>query len=158
MTTRNLDRLFNPKSIAVVGATNRPGAVGRIVMRNILDAGFEGPVLPINPKHEAVAGVLAYPDVASLPKVPDLAIICTPPEPIPELIAQLGARGTRAAIVLTAGLGAATLSDGRTVSEAMLQAAKTHLLRILGPNCIGRRHGEQKFIVFAIFQTVLQLF
>ncbi|MDA0664697.1 MAG: CoA-binding protein [Proteobacteria bacterium] len=75
MTIRNLDRLFRPRSLAVIGATNRTGAIGNIVMRNILSGGFKGPVMPVNPKHEAVAGVLAYPDIASLPKVPDMAVI-----------------------------------------------------------------------------------
>ena len=74
MSVRNLDKLFKPECIAVIGASNRPGAVGNIVMHNILGGGFEGPVLPVNPKAEAVAGVLAYPDVASLPKVPDMAV------------------------------------------------------------------------------------
>ncbi len=137
MSVRNLVKLFKPGSVAVVGASNRPGSLGNIVMHNILAGGFEGPVLPVNPKAEAVKGVLAYPDVASLPKVPDLAVICTPPEPIPELIEQLGARGTRGAVVLTAGLGAAKTTNGQTVTQAMLQAAKPHLLRVLGPNCLG---------------------
>ena len=81
MSIRNLDKLFVPKSIAVIGATNRAGAIGNIVMQNILEGGFEGPVMPVNPKHEAISGVLAYADIESLPKAPDLAIICTPPAP-----------------------------------------------------------------------------
>lgn len=137
MTIRNLDKLFAPGSIAVIGATNRPGAIGNIVIRNVLRCGFEGPVMPVHPRLESVAGVLAYPDVKSLPRVPDLAVICTPPEPIPDLIAELGARGTRAAIVLTAGLERVTTADGRTVTQAMLDAARPHLFRILGPNCVG---------------------
>jgi acetyltransferase len=137
MSIRNLDKLFVPKSIAVIGATNRAGAIGNIVMQNILEGGFEGPVMPVNPKHEAISGVLAYADIESLPKAPDLAIICTPPAPIPELIDQLGAHGTRAAIVLTAGLGVAKTPDGQSINEAMLSAAKPYLLRILGPNCVG---------------------
>ena len=137
MTIRNLDRLFRPRSLAVIGATNRTGAIGNIVMRNILPGGFKGPVMPVTPMLEAVAGVLAYPDIASLPKVPDMAVICTPPEPIPDMIEALGARGTRAAIVLTAGLDAVKTVDGMTVTQAMLRAAKPYLFRILGPNCLG---------------------
>lgn len=137
MTIRNLDKLFAPGSIAIIGATNRPGAIGNIVTRNVLRGGFEGPVMPVHPRLESVAGVLAYPDVESLPRVPDLAVICTPPEPIPGLIAELGARGTRAAIVLTAGLERVKTADGRTVMQAMLDAARPYLFRILGPNCVG---------------------
>ncbi len=137
MTTRNLDKLFKPKSVAVIGATNREKAVGSVVMHNLLEGGFEGPVLPVNPKYEAVAGVLAYPDIASLPRPPDLAVICTPPEPIPQIIEELANHGTRAAIVLTAGLKSVKMEDGRTVNQAMLDAAKPSVFRILGPNCLG---------------------
>lgn len=137
MSIRNLDKTFRPRSIAVIGASNRPGAVGNIVMHNILEAGFEGPVMPVNPKYEAVAGVLTYKDIAALPLAPDLAILCTPAAPIPGLIAELGERGTRAAIVLAAGLETAKTAEGGSVHDAMLQAARPHLLRIQGPNCLG---------------------
>lgn len=137
MSIRNLSKLFAPASIAVVGATNRAGAVGNIVMHNILQGGFEGPVFPVTPNHEAVAGVLAYKDVDAMPLTPDMAIICTPPEPVPGIIDALGKRGTRAAIVLTAGLEAVRNGDGVTISQAMLDAARPYLLRILGPNCLG---------------------
>jgi acetyltransferase len=137
MTTRNLEKLFRPSSIAVIGATNRQGSVGSVIMHNLLEGGFEGPILPVNPKHSAVAGVLAYPDVESLPMAPDLAIICTPAAPIPSLIEKLAGIGTRAAIVLTAGLDTAMTPDGRTVKQAMLDATNKHIFRILGPNCLG---------------------
>lgn len=137
MTIRNLDKMFAPQSIAIIGATNRPGAIGNIVTRNVLQGGFDGPVMPVHPRYKSVAGVLAYPDVQSLPVVPELAIICTPPGPIPEIVATLGAKGTRAAIVITAGLEAAKTPEGGTVAQAMLDAARPHLLRILGPNCVG---------------------
>jgi acetyltransferase len=137
MSVRNLQHLFKPESVAVIGASNRAHSVGAAVMRNLLAGGFMGPVMPVNPKHEAVAGVLAYPDVASLPLTPELAVVCTPAASVPGLIAELGARGTRAAVVLTAGLTHANASDGRSLQQAMLDAARPHLLRILGPNCLG---------------------
>lgn len=137
MTTRYLDKLFKPSSIAVIGASNKPGRVGNIVMHNILQGGFDGPVMPVNPKYAAVAGVLTYPNIESLPITPDMAVICTPPKAIPALIRDLGNRGTRAAIVLTAGLESAKTDDGVPVSQAMLDAAKPNLLRILGSNCLG---------------------
>lgn len=137
MSVRNLDKLFRPESVAVIGASNRPGAVGTVVMRNLLEGEFSGPVMPVNPKHKSVAGVLAYPDVDSLPGAPDLAVICTPPSTVPTLINQLGERGTRAAVVLTAGLQRETDDKGRTLTEAMLEAAKPFGMRILGPNCLG---------------------
>ncbi len=106
-------------------------------MRNLLQAGFSGPIMPVNPKHKAVSGVLAYADVNTLPVIPDLAIICTPPQTIPGLIQDLGARGTRAAVVITAGLSRTPYDDRTTVAQAMLEAARPHLFRILGSNCLG---------------------
>ena len=137
MTVRNLDKLFAPKSVAVIGATDRPGSVGRLVMRNLLEGGFEGPVLPVNPKHRAVAGVLAYGDVDSLPTTPDLAVVCTPPPTVPGLVAQLGAKGTKAVMVMTAGLNRETDDAGRTLTDAMVEAARPFAMRIVGPNCLG---------------------
>jgi len=106
-------------------------------MRNLLRGGFQGPVMPVNPKHAAVAGVLAYPDVASLPVAPDLAVLCTPPATVPGLVAALGAAGTRAAAVLTAGLSSARDERGRPLSQRLLEEAGRHGLRVLGPNSIG---------------------
>jgi acetyltransferase len=137
VTIRNLEFLFRPGSIALIGASESQGSVGSTVMRNLLDAGFTGPIWPVNPKHAVVAGRAAYAHVADLPAAPDLAVICTPPGAVPGLVAELGERGTRAAVVLTAGLGLQRTGDGRTLGAAMLDAARPHLLRVLGPNCIG---------------------
>lgn len=137
MSVRNLDFLFRPRSVAVIGASNRPGSVGATVFRNLLSGGFDGPIMPVNPKRTAIAGVLAYPDVSALPEAPDLAVICTPAATVPGLIAELGGRGTRAAVVLTAGLRENSTADGRSLSQAMLEAAAPYLLRIAGPNCVG---------------------
>lgn len=130
MSIRNLDQLFDPRSVAVIGATERPGSVGATVWRNLRDGGFAGARWPVNPKRSKVDGERCFASIKALPHAPDLALICTPPATVPGLIEQLGQRGTRAAIVLTAGLDAAT-------NQAMLEAAGKHLLRILGPNCLG---------------------
>lgn len=137
MSIRNLDSMFRPRSVAVIGASNRPLSVGNVVMRNLLRGGFKGAILPVNPREQAVAGVLAYNDVASLPVVPDMAVICTPPRTVPQLIHELGARGTKSAVTLTAGLARERNESGKTLQEAMLDNAKPHLMRILGPNCVG---------------------
>jgi acetyltransferase len=137
MSIRNLFHLFKPKSVALIGASDRPRSVGSVIMRNLLQGGFTGPIMPVNPKREAVAGVLSYPDVHSLPVVPELAIICTPPMTVPGLITDLAERGTRAAIVVTAGLSHTPYKDGKSVAQAMLEACQPHLFRILGPNCVG---------------------
>ncbi|MEM7221799.1 MAG: bifunctional acetate--CoA ligase family protein/GNAT family N-acetyltransferase [Pseudomonadota bacterium] len=137
MSVRNLDHLLQPKAVAVIGASNRDHSVGRTVMLNLLAGGFSGAILPVNPKWETVAGVLAYPSIEALPRTPDLAVVCTPPETLPEIIDQLGAKGTKAAIVLTAGFEAAGVRDGKDYRRAVLEASRPHLLRILGPNCVG---------------------
>jgi acetyltransferase len=138
LSVRNLDALFAPRAIAVVGASERPHSVGNVVVQNLLRAGFEGPVMPVNPKHRAVAGVLAYPNVGGLPAAPDLGVVCTPPAAVPGVIAELGRAGARAAIVLTAGLGNARGPGAEaTLARRALEAARPHTLRILGPNCLG---------------------
>ncbi|MDE2448632.1 MAG: acetate--CoA ligase family protein [Gammaproteobacteria bacterium] len=136
MSSRNLEHLFSPRSVAVIGASDRPHSVGATVMRNLLRGGFSGPVWPVNLRHTTVAGREAYRTVESLPDAPDLAVICTPAPTVPGLITALGSRGTRAAVVISAGLEQPAAAGG-TLAQAMLQAARPFQLRILGPNCIG---------------------
>jgi len=130
MSIRHLDSLFDPASVAVIGASARPASVGATVWRNLRDGGFAGPRWAVNPKYKELDGEPCFADVERLPAAPELAVIATPPATVPGLIAALGARGTKAAIVLTAGLDAAQ-------KQAMLDAARPHLLRILGPNNLG---------------------
>ncbi|VTU27441.1 Succinyl-CoA ligase [ADP-forming] subunit alpha [Variovorax sp. PBL-H6] len=130
MTIRHLDRLLSPTSVAVFGASTRPGSVGATVWRNLRAGTFAGPVYPVNPRHSLLDGMPVYATAAQLPAAPDLAVLCTPAATVPGLIAELGALGTRAAIIVTAGLGAQN-------KQAALDAARPYLLRLLGPNCIG---------------------
>ncbi len=130
MSIRHLDALFSPASVAVIGASMRPASVGGTVWRNLNNGDFKGALYAVNPKHAELGGVKTWASVAALPAAPELAILCTPAATVVGLITELGARGTRAAIVLTAGLDAAQ-------KQAMLDAARVHTLRILGPNCIG---------------------
>jgi acetyltransferase len=136
MTIRNLKYFFAPQSVALIGVSERAGNVGATVLRNLRQGGFEGALYPVNPHHSEMAGLRCYASVGELPQAPDLAVICTPPDAVPGVVAELGARGTRAAIVMTAGLDAAAPGGG-TLRQAMLEAARPHLLRILGPNCVG---------------------
>jgi len=134
MTVRNLDALFHPAAIALIGASNRPGSVGQVLARNLLESGFAGPVMPVNPHDRAVRSALAYDSVAHLPCPPDLAVIATPAPSVPGLIAELGAKGCRAAVVISAGFEGA---DNAALRQAVLDAARPHLLRVVGPNCLG---------------------
>jgi acetyltransferase len=130
MTIRHLDQLFDPKSVAVIGASPLATSVGATVWRNLREGGFAGPRWAVNLKHREIDGEVVYERVADLPAAPDLAVICTPPASVPGLVAELGAHGTRAVVVLTAGL------TGEQ-KQAMLDAARVHTLRILGPNGLG---------------------
>lgn len=137
MSVRNLESLLQPTSVALIGASEREGSLGCVVLRNLRGGGFKGPVWAVNDKHETIAGAPAWRNVASLPGVPDLAVICTPAPTVPGIIAELGAKGTRAAIVLSAGFKQPAHEGGPLLAQAMLDAARPNLLRILGPNCIG---------------------
>jgi len=137
MTVRNLDRLFRPASVALIGASNQPSSPGAVIARNLRSDGFAGPVMLVNPKYREIAGEPCHPDVASLPATPDLAVVVTPPPTVPEIIAALGAKGTKAAAVITAGFGEGGAERGHALRQAMLDAARPHLLRIVGPNCLG---------------------
>jgi len=132
VTIRNLDHAFEPRSVAVIGASCREGSVGSVVFGNILNGGFEGEIWPVNPKYRELSGRRCYATVNALPSVPDLAVIVTPADTVPALIGELGEKGTRAAFVLTAGL-----TKGNGLRQRMLDAARPHLLRIIGPNCLG---------------------
>lgn len=133
-----LRAFFEPRSVAVVGASDRPGSVGRAVFANLVEGGFRGELWPVNPRHAEVGGRRAYADAAGLPAMPDLAVVCTPALAVSQVIGEFGAIGTRAAVVLTAGLDGKG-PDGRSHSDAMMAAARQHGLRILGPNCVGLR-------------------
>ena len=133
MSIRNLDRLLQPRSVAVIGASDKPERIGTRVLANLDGGGAV--VWPVNPKHQTLRGMPCYARVAALPAAPDLAILCTPPATIAGLIAELGARGTKAAIVMTADPD--PQSGARGMRQAMLDAARPHLLRILGPGSVG---------------------
>ena len=137
MTIRNLDYLFKPRSIALIGASKRPKSVGAVLAHNLFNSGFDGPIMPVNPKHKAIEGVLTYADAESLPVPADLAVIATPPETVPGLIGAFAEHGTRAAVVITAGFGNDGNADDRSLRQAMLDAARPYTLRIVGPNCLG---------------------
>jgi acetyltransferase len=135
MTTRNLDALFAPRSVALVGASARPGSVGEVLVRNLLEGGFKGHVHLVDAHTATTQDRPILASVSDLPEAPDLAILATPAETVPGLIAELGSRGCRAAVVISAGFE----GTGRPaeLKQAMLDAARPHLLRIVGPNCLG---------------------
>ena len=138
MSLSQLDALFRPKSIAVVGASNRPKSIGAVVVKNLLHENFSGPILPVNPKYTAVGGILAYPSVAKLPLSPDLAIVCTPPETVPDYMEALGLKKTRTVLVMSTDLERfQDESTGLDHRELSLRHARDFSMRVLGPDCLG---------------------
>ena len=137
MTVRNLECMFRPKTIAVIGVSNRPASVGAVLANNLFAGGFNGSIMPVSRKHSRIGGVRTYPDIASLPAAPELAVIATPPDAVAGIIAQLGQLGTRAAVVISAGFGESGEAHGEQLEQALRDAAKPYLLRIIGPNCLG---------------------
>jgi acetyltransferase len=132
MSIRNLENALHPRSVAVFGGSERAGSVGAVVMRNLVEGGFDGPIWAVNPKYSQVMGRPCFAKAADLPEAPDIALVLTPPDCVPEVIADLGRRGGRLAVVVTAGL-----SGGNGLRQAMLDAARPNLLRIVGPNTLG---------------------
>jgi acetyltransferase len=132
----DLGSLLNPRSVVVVGASDRPQSVGAKVARNLLQGGYTGQIWLVNARHDCVAGQPAFRTIDQLPQAPDLAVICTPAATVPGLITELGARGCRAAVIITAGLDALG-PDGRSHAVATCAAARVTGLRLLGPNCVG---------------------
>lgn len=128
MSQRGLEALLRPESIAVIGASNKPGRAGYLMMRNLLDSGFNGPVLPVTPAYRAVCGVLTWRDVASLPMSPDLAILCTHADRNLALLEQLGERGCKTVIVLS--------SQPQQFAD-LKTCAQRFSMRLLGPNSLG---------------------
>ncbi len=130
MSIRNLDSLFDPSSIAVFGASQRTGSLGAAVWHNLSSGNYQGELYAVNPKHRMLGSHRVMARAADLPSAPSLAIICTPPTTVAPLIKEIAHLGTRAAMVLTTGLD-------QQHKRAMLRAAQSHLLRILGPNTMG---------------------
>ena len=133
---RPLDALFNPGSVAVIGASERPGSVGRTLLWNLLRSPFGGTVYPVNPRRHSVLGVHCYASVADLPEPVDLAVIATPAPGVPDVVAACAAAGVRAAIVISAGFREVG-PEGAALEGRLRDAVRGSGLRLLGPNCLG---------------------
>jgi acetyltransferase len=134
MAIHNLDRLFRPASIAVIGASQRPNCIGSALMDNLLGGQFQGRLFPINKKHSHIMGLPSAPAIGALDARIDLAVVAVPIDQVPEIIGQCAAAEVKTAIVISAG-GKETGAPGRAIEERIRQAAGT--MRIVGPNCLG---------------------
>jgi len=133
MSIYRLERLFAPRSVALVGASPRAASVGRAILANLRAAGFSGPLSLVNARYDAIDGVPCVDSLADLPDVPDVVVIATPPPTIPAIVEQAASRGASAAVIITAGLGRGPGS----LAEQCEQTARAAGLRLVGPNCLG---------------------
>jgi len=141
MNSVNLDSIFNPKSIALIGASDEEGSVGYILMKNLTEMGYTGQVLPVNIHKQEILGLKAYPSVSKLPKIVDLAIIATPASTVPDIIEECGICGIKGIIIISAGFKEAGAS-GKALEMRILEIKNKYNMRIIGPNCLGIIHPD----------------
>ncbi len=135
MNTSPFDRLFRPESVAVIGASPQRGLPRNTLLRMLLKHGFAGKVFPVSLSHPEIEGLKAYPSVGDLPEVPDVALVITPADTVPGVIAECGRKGIRSAVVFSAGFE--EVEEGRENAIRLAAAAKEHGVTVLGPNCQG---------------------
>ena len=136
MRTERMKELFEPASIAVVGAAREENKVGHIVLRNIISSGYTGRLYPVNPKSEEILGLRCYASISLVPDNVDLVIVTTPARTVPGIIQEAGHKGTRAAIIISAGFKE-TGKDGAELEREIGEIARSYKMRVLGPNCLG---------------------
>ncbi|MFJ4790104.1 GNAT family N-acetyltransferase [Streptomyces sp. NPDC088794] len=133
---RSLRPLLEPRSVAVIGANRGPLTIGHEIVANLLRGGFRGPVFPVNPRAEQVAGAQAYPDVRGLPEVPDLALVAVRAEAVPDVVRECATAGVKAVVVVSTGFGE-TGVEGRATELELARFARASGMRLVGPNCMG---------------------
>ena len=131
-----LTPLFEPKSVAIIGASETPGSIGLTLVRNMLDSEYKGQLFLVNPGHKSIFGQPSYSSVENIPQRLDLAVICTKAPTVPHIVEACGRAGTRGAIVISGGFGESGES-GAVLERAVLENARRHRMRLLGPNCLG---------------------
>ena len=137
MAIKSLDKILKPERIALIGVSNNPKSIGGIVLSNLIGSGFEGVVYTVNPSHEAVMGITCYPDVKSLPRVPDLAVIATNAKLVPQIIRECGEAGIKGVIILSAGFKESGPEGKKLEDRVKAELAKFDGMRVIGPNCVG---------------------
>jgi acetate---CoA ligase (ADP-forming) len=143
---------LRPGSIALVGASDNPGSVGELLLANLLESGFAGPVYPVTPRHQVIQGMPCYPELAACPTRPDLALVAVPAPLVAGIVDQAGASDVRAVCVISAGF-AETGGQGRVLQDELLRRARAAGVRLIGPNCMGLLNGGPEPRFNATFST-----
>ncbi|HVP92363.1 MAG TPA: bifunctional acetate--CoA ligase family protein/GNAT family N-acetyltransferase [Acidobacteriota bacterium] len=136
MVTLNLDKIFNPESVAIIGASDEEGTVGYALMKNFKELGFEGKIYPVNIRKSEILGIKAYPNIEYITESIDLAVIATPAKTVPDIVEQCGKAGIKGIVIISAGfkeIGA----EGKALEDRILEIKRKYDLRIIGPNCLG---------------------
>ncbi|MGC8932688.1 MAG: acetate--CoA ligase family protein [Candidatus Methanodesulfokora sp.] len=149
--SNELSWFFNPRSIAVVGASSKPGKIGHESLRSLLTSGFSGKIYPVNPRAEEILGLKAYPSLLDIPDEVDMAVITLPADAVPDVMTQCARRGVKAVVIISGGFGEAGPEGGR-IEEEVVKIARENGIRIIGPNCIGVFDGHSR--VDTSFQPV----
>lgn len=149
----SLDTMLRPRSVAVIGASDEPSRIGGRPIAYMRERGFAGSILPVNPRRATVQGLRAFPDIASLPEVPDAAVIAVPSAAAGPTMEELGRLGCRAAIMFSAGFAEAS-EEGAVAQAALLATVRRHGMRLLGPNCIGLFNAAEGY--YPIFSTAFE--
>lgn len=136
MGVENLDKIFKPKIITVIGASNKIGSAGYRIFRNLIGSGYDGIVYPVNPNHESIQGVEAYKNVEDLPKIPDLAVIVTPAKIVIDIVEQCGEKGIKGILIISAGFKEIG-EEGKALEKKLSDIREKYGMRIVGPNCVG---------------------
>src|SRR4030067_3347080 len=136
MVTLNLDKIFNPKSVAIIGASDVKGSVGYAIVKNLTQQGYAGKVYLVNIRKPEILGVRTYPTVMEVPEAVDLAMIATPAKTVADVMEECGHAGVKGAIIVSAGFKE-TGAEGKALEQKILEIAKKYDVRVIGPNCIG---------------------
>jgi acetate---CoA ligase (ADP-forming) len=152
----NLDTLFAPRSVAVIGASNRQGSVGRAIFTNILLNEYAGTVYPVNPKDRSISGVRSYPSVQDLPESVDVAVVVVPAAIVPEVTEECGKKGVKSLIIISAGFKEVG-HDGAVLESQVTALARKYSMRMIGPNCLGTINTDPQVRLNASFASQMPL-
>ncbi len=137
-----LNSLFRPRAVAVIGASRTPGTIGREVLRNLIGGGFEGKVFPVNPKVDVLNSIKCYRSVTAIPDPVDLAVISVPKALVPKVVEECAQKGVGAVVIITAGFKEVG-AEGQELEHRILETARTHGMRMVGPNCMGIQNAQE---------------
>jgi acetyltransferase len=132
----NLDRIFNPGVIAVIGASEKAGSVGSTLMLNLIQSGFDGELFPVNPRHKTIHGLKSIPSILKAEHGIDLAVIATPIATVPDIVKECVQKGVKGAVIVSAG-GKEAGTKGQEIEAQIGRYAREGGLRVVGPNCLG---------------------